>query len=444
MGDAGAGLILSIIGSYLTLYYTDSVGLSAAFAGTMMLVCRIFDGVSDILMGLLIDNTHTRIGKARPWFLISFVPLTLSFLACFFVPANLSDPGKKVYAIATYFLMSVVFYTVNNIAYHAMLQRFSLTSQDRSSVSAVRSMITVTICLVAGIATPLYLGSHDEALQSTWTGIIMAYAVISTVFLLLTAIGIKEKLPGNEDFKQHHRTGNSKEAVKAVLKTRYFWIAAGVSIFYFTSSNLTGMAYYFARDVMHNGAIQSIISLISVFPMVLGAPFAVMLINRLGKRKVLICGLTISVVASLMILIDPENVVLVLASTFIKCLGIVPISTAATTLAGDIADYVQMKDGVRSEGVTTSTYTVGVKIGAGLGSAIVAWALAIGKYDGAASVQAPSALTAMTVTTAVVPAVLYILCIVLLLFWDIEKYQTEVQQYMRQQMDNQTFLEENL
>lgn len=143
VGDAGGTMILTFPGSYLTLYYTDSVGMAVAFVGTMLLVCRLLDGLSDILMGVLIDRTHTRWGKARPWFALSVIPLALSFVALFMMPKSLTVAGQRIYAYVTYFLVTVVFYTINNVSYHAMLQRFSLTAKDRGTVSAVRSFLCV-------------------------------------------------------------------------------------------------------------------------------------------------------------------------------------------------------------------------------------------------------------------------------------------------------------
>ena len=94
-------------GTYLTLYYTDSVGLAAAAIGTMMLLTRLLDGISDLIMGSIIDRTHTKWGKARPWILWTAIPMGLGLVLMFSVPSGLSSGGKMVYAVITYILMAV-------------------------------------------------------------------------------------------------------------------------------------------------------------------------------------------------------------------------------------------------------------------------------------------------------------------------------------------------
>lgn len=127
MGDVGVNLVWTLPSSFLMLYYTDSVGISAAYIGTIMLICRLFDGFSDVLMGVVIDKTHTRWGKARPWLMLMTLPMLLSIYFTFKVPTG--EVGmQKAYTFISYFIMSVICYTAVNLSYHSMLPRFSLTS----------------------------------------------------------------------------------------------------------------------------------------------------------------------------------------------------------------------------------------------------------------------------------------------------------------------------
>ena len=116
LGDLGSNFVWTFISSFLTLYYTDSVLMSAALVGTIMLVCRIFDGVSDILMGMMLEKTRTKMGKAKPWFGGSIIPLVGIQLLVFNVPGTLSNGAKLGWIIVSYFLLTVVAYTVNNLS----------------------------------------------------------------------------------------------------------------------------------------------------------------------------------------------------------------------------------------------------------------------------------------------------------------------------------------
>ena len=103
MGDLGAGTLWGMASSFMLIYLTDTVGMAAATVGTILLLARCLDGVSDAFMGTVIDNTHARIGKARPWFLVSILPLAVSSVLLFNVPANISGTGQWIYVFAMYF-----------------------------------------------------------------------------------------------------------------------------------------------------------------------------------------------------------------------------------------------------------------------------------------------------------------------------------------------------
>ena len=120
VGDGGCNFVWTTIGSFLTLYYTDSVGISAAVIGTIMLLTRLLDGITDLGMGAVIDRTRTRWGKARPWVLWSAVPMGLGLVLLFNVPGSLSGSGKIAYAAVTYTLMAAVIYTACNLSYNTL------------------------------------------------------------------------------------------------------------------------------------------------------------------------------------------------------------------------------------------------------------------------------------------------------------------------------------
>ena len=436
-GDVGGNLIWSFASAFIVLYYTDSAMLSAAFAGTMMLICRFFDGLSDILMGIIIDKTRARWGKARSWILFSTLPLGLVFVATFNIPAGLSETSKNAYAFITYFLLSVVFYTASNLAYHTMLQRFSLTSQDRSVVSVVRTIFVLITVLTINLLTPALLASMGgEKSQIAWTTMSLIFGILAVIFLFITFFGVKEKLPvtviDNDGKKQ---TVPMKRALKTLLSSRYFYIAIFLFIVFYVSNGTQGIGIYYARDVLGDPNLFGIISLISILPMLVVMPFAPLLFKKIGKRNTMIIGLIISLVATSISLINPFNVLLYLITSVFRAAGLIPLAAAIFTLAGDVVDYNDMKTGIRAEGITTAANSVGSKLGIGIGSALLGWMLAWGKYDGSLAVQPESAINAMIVLSIVIPLVITAISVVLLLFWNLDKYQPEVQAYLKDKTD---------
>ena len=182
IGDGGVNFIWTFSGSFLAYYYTESVLLSAAFIGTMMLICRIFDGLSDIVMGVIIEKTHTKIGKARPWFGLSIIPLAILFNLVYRVPSGFSASGKTIYAAVTYFAMTVIVYTANNLSFHAMLSRISLDKDDRNKISSIRGIFAVVCGLATIILTNALLATHGgEASQNAWNYVVNLNTVIFLV-----------------------------------------------------------------------------------------------------------------------------------------------------------------------------------------------------------------------------------------------------------------------
>ena len=121
LGDAGCNFIWTTVGMFLTIYYTDKVGIPAAVVGTIMLLTRLLDGVSDLVMGNIVDHTHTRWGKARPWVGLMAPFMGLGLILLFNVPAGLSGGAKVAYASITYVLLAVVIYTACNLSYGTLM-----------------------------------------------------------------------------------------------------------------------------------------------------------------------------------------------------------------------------------------------------------------------------------------------------------------------------------
>ena len=432
MGDVGVNLVWTLPSSFLMLYYTDSVGISAAYIGTMMLICRLFDGFSDVLMGVIIDKTHTRWGKARPWLILMTIPMLLSIYFTFKVPA--AGVGmQKVYIFLSYFIMSVICYTAVNLSYHSMLPRFSLTSQDRASVSALRSIFALIVSVVVATITPMLLaGFGGSTSQAAWSKLNLIYCVVAFVAIMITFSQVKEKklLDENEQSKQAEPAVPLKEAVKILLSTRYFYISVFLFLSFYISNGTSGIMIYYARDVLGNENLMGLLSMSGMVPLLLAMPFVPALFKKFGKQKPMFVGMIISALCAFLMLLNPKNLMFYVGLSIVKSLASAPVMSAMYTFAGDIVDFNQWKHGIRTEGIATSVNSIGMKLGTGLGSALLGWMLAWGKYDAALAEQPSSAITAMIIVAIVIPALVSLVSAVLLYFWDMEKYQPEIIAYL--------------
>lgn len=425
LGDVGCNIMWGFIGSFLTYYYTDNVLIAAGTIGTVMLVARIFDGISDIIMGFIIERTHSRWGKARPWLLWAVVPLILTFLALFYVPSSLSSTGKVVYMAVTYILLSAVTYTAVNMAYITFFTLFAPDSNDRNVAATFRTLFAMLTALVIGMVTMPMLNSFGGvASQAAWTKLTVIYAIISFICIMITFLGVKEKeIPVAETVKVEQKRDRKSliQVFKGLAKGKYFYLAALLSIAFYLMNSTGGANIYFAKDIMHDENFVGILGLVSLPAMVLGAILAPILYNKVGKRKTMVAGSIICVLACAAQLINPYSRGMFLGLYALKGFGSMLFGTAISTLPGEVADWGEWKLGVRAEGIVTSLGSFGSKVGSGLGGGLVGWILAAGMYDGSKAVQEQSALNAEITLMIVVPMILAIIQIVLLIFWDMDK-----------------------
>ena len=188
LGDSACNLVWTTIMSFLTIYYTDNVGIAAAVVGTMMLVTRVLDGGSDLIMGVIIDKTNTKYGKARIWILLSAPLMSIGLIALFNVPGTLSTGGKTIYAYVTYIFIAAVAFTACNLSYATLLGLITNNPAERTSISSIRMMFANGTGLLLAVLTPIIVKKTGYGKVS------MIYAAIAFVFLVITFLGTKERV----------------------------------------------------------------------------------------------------------------------------------------------------------------------------------------------------------------------------------------------------------
>lgn len=414
LGDAGCNFVWTVVGSFLTLYYTDSVGVSAGIIGTIMLLTRLLDGLSDMGMGVIIDRTHTKWGKARPWVLISAPFMALGLMLVFNVPSGLSDTAKIIYISATYVFLAVIVYTACNLAYSTLLSLIASEQEDRTALSSIRFICTMVAVLVISYTTMLIVGKIG------WGGMSVLFGIIGMILLLVTFFGTKERT--KEEKKVEKTKLSVAESFKLLFKNKYFVLAAMLFVINYASAGSSmGIAIYYAKDVLGNMGIFGTLTLAGLLPVIAGLFLFPTLANRFGKWKCLVVGYLLEAIGYIMIFFMPTNIMIVLVALAIKGIGSVPHTAGMFALVADVVDYGEWKTGVRLDGLTYSAVSFGMKVGTGLGSAIVGWGLALGNYDAAATTQVESAVEAIKALYSYVPLVLIVVGLIILLMTNLDK-----------------------
>lgn len=424
-GDSAANIYVAVSSTFLTAFYTDTVGIAAAAIGTMMLLARIFDGATDLVMGAIVDKTKSKYGKARPWVLWSAPCMMLGLILLFTVPSSLNDSGKLAYAYVSYIFMNCLVYTANNLPYNALLSRMTLNVQDRATTASLRFVMTQFVTLIINAITMPLVGALG------WTVTAIIYGIAEVVMLLICFLFCKEHI--GEDASGGAvkvETVPLNVALPSVFKNQYFYLQALLFLFLFIFVVVAGMSNaYFCNVVMQNPNLIGVFSSAQTIPAIIANFVNPTLVQKFGKRKTMMGGAILMILGSCLIGIANTNVTLIVAGIAIRGFGMGPISSGVFAMTADVVDYGEWKTGIRSEGLINSCTSFGMKVGIGLGSAVGTGILAMGGYlEGTApELQPLSAIGAIKFEIGYLGAIVSAVCLLLVFLMNIDKFIDKMQ-----------------
>lgn len=396
-GDVANNLTFSMISAFLLIYYTDVAGISAATAGTLFLVIRIWGGVADLIAGNRVDKTSSRWGRFRPYLLFGSAPLMLLLIAVFTIPSGLSDTGKVVWAFASYALFQLA-YSVVNIPYGSLAAAMTQDPHVRATLSTSRSMAaSVTILVIALVVSPQVENATN--LQRSFTITTIVFAVVGVALYLWCFQTSQERV---------HRSTATVTMTQTVRMLRenkpLIILCFGALVFLSGQFSLQTVAVYYARDVLGNAGLYIWLTLAQTIGMLVAASLVPRAVGTLGKKRAFVLAAGVGAVAALAVALAPSS----MAWFGILAYGLlgVPMGMVATlifALQADTVDYGQWRSGVRAEGASYSVLSFMRKAGQGVGGAAAAYAIGIGGYVSGASTQTESAVVSVRVAAGGIP-----------------------------------------
>lgn len=417
-GDCGCNFVWNVLALFMTIYYTDSVMISAAAVGAIMLVSRLSDGISDLVTGALLDKTNTRWGKTRPWILFSAPFMAIGLILTFSVP-DISETGKVIYAFCTYFFLNVIVYTAANLPYNALLSLITDDQKERTSLSSIRFFMVNCLVIILSFVTP------PAAKALGWFGITTIYGIIAMCCLLITFFVCKERVSPTVCQKKENIP--FIEAVKHLFKNKYFIYLTIIFVIDYVMFAINGSSgMYYVKYIFHDENIFGILVLFGNVPMMLSCLFFPVIANRFGKWNCMIGGYVVMIIGFGIIALFPDNWYCALIGNVIAGMGRAPHNAGLFALVADVIDYGEWKTNKRIEGVTYSVTSFGMKLGAGLGGAVTGIVLALGNYDGSLAIQSESAITAIMAICAYIPIALCVLGILIMLTANLDKIYPKV------------------
>src|SRR5699024_3338944 len=192
LGDFGANYSWTFIASFITIYLTDVAGISAGIIGTIIIIARFADGFTDLLMGFIIDNMSSNMGKAKPCVFWTAPILGLLTFLLFNVPDFLGQTSKIVYVFLIYFLVLAIFYTANNVAYSSLTSFMTNDKRERVSLGSIR-FIFANIAVLSITTFTTFIVDAFGGGQQGWTVTAALYALLCVIPLMITGWFSKER-----------------------------------------------------------------------------------------------------------------------------------------------------------------------------------------------------------------------------------------------------------
>jgi len=416
LGDTASHFVWDMVGFWILIFYTDTFGISAAAAGTIMLIARLWDMASDPIMGVIADRTSTRWGKFRPYLLWVAAPYALLAVAAFSTP-DFGPTGKVVYAGVTYLLLMTA-YTAINLPYSSLGAVMTADGYERASLNTYRFICAFAGQLVvAGLALTMarQLGGGDDARGYQLT--LVVFGAISFVFFMIAFASTTERIQ-----PPVAQRSSLREDLR-VLFANVPWIVLSVvgllSFVMFAMQNAS-VAFYFKYYVGDAENVQ-LFNVIGSLALIAGLPFSRPLAQRFGKRNVFIGSSLLSGIAfGLIVLPGAKDLVTIYALNILGKIAYAPAVPLLWTMLADTADYSEWTSGRRATGLVFSASTFAQKGGWGIGGALAGWILAAFGYVEQSAVQSAEAVTGIRLMVSVFPGLLSILCAALLLLYRLD------------------------
>lgn len=412
----------SLLLMQVTFYATEYVGLSAGLVGTLLLVSKLFDGVTDLVAGFIIDKTHTKLGKARPYELF-LIPTWILTVLLFSTPTSMGTFGKAAYFFVLYLLINAVCVTFLSSSEAVYLARSTKDEGLRAKALTVAGIMATLFPTGASIALPIMMATWGTQ-PGGWTKIMLAFGIPFTIVGLIRFFCIKEieEKPVQTDQEDRKQDVSLKESLKSVFGNKYLWILSMAALLCSVNNgmNMSTGSYYFQYIVGDLAAMSTIgmLGLVTPFVLVL-FPIAV---RKIGGMNFVRIGLVTAVIGNIIKYFAGANVPMILLGSVIAAIpGASALMMIGSIFVIQCMDYGEKKTGVRVEGMVNSVYGFATKVGSGLASGLLGLLMGVAGFVGGAETQVGSAITAIRWSYSLVPAIICIVMLIILHFYTLEK-----------------------
>ena len=432
-GDIAGNVVYALLAAFVMIYLTDTVGLNAGIVGTLIAVSKIFDGISDIFFGAMIDKTKSKMGKARPWMLYGYFGCAVCLVAIFCIPVDMGQKAQYAWFFIAYTLLNAGFYTANNIAYSALTALITKNNSERVQMGSIRFMFAFGTSMLIQAITVGFVAKLGGG-AAAWRTVAIIYTIIGVISNTLSVLSVKEL--SDEELAEDKKSDESEEkynlisAFKLLVHNKYFLMICGSYLLMQLYSATLGMGIYFMKYVLGDEGLFGAFSWAINIPMIVGLLVTPILVAKFnGMYKLNVAGYVIGTAGRLGVVAAGYmgNIMLMLAFTAVAALGMSPLQGDMNALIATTSEYTRLTTGKKVDGTMYSCTSFGTKVGGGLGTAIAGWMLAASGYVQNAVTQSQSCVNMLYVMYLWLPMIFNLIITFILIRLNVEKANKELQ-----------------
>lgn len=428
-GDVAGNVVYAFLSTFVMFYLTDTVGMNVGIVGILMAASKLLDAVTDLFFGNQLDRTATKLGKARPWMLFGYIGCAVMLAAVFMIPSGWGDAAQYAYFFITYTLLNAVFYTVNNIAYATLIALITKNTSERVLLGSIRYMFAFAATMMIQTVT-IDLVSAWGGGAAGWKAVALLYAAIGLVVNTISCLCVKE-LPEADLYKtdlveypKPDAPCTILEGFRLLVSNKYYLMICGIYLISQLCQSCLSMGVYYMKYVLGDAGLLKTFSMFTNVPLIIGLVITPILVRRLrGMYKLNLVGYALTAIGRIGMMISAylESIPMMLAFTGISAICTSPMQGGFNALIASCSEYTFLTKGRRIDGIMYACSSFGIKVGAGIGTAVSGWLLAAAGYVENAAVQTGSTITMLHILYLWVPILLNVGITLILSRLNVEK-----------------------
>ena len=444
-GDIAGNVVYAFLSSFVMIYLTNTVGLNAGVVGTLIALSKLFDGVTDIFFGSMIDKTKSKMGKARPWMLYGYIGCAITLAAIFAIPTSMGKFAQYAWFFIAYTLLNAIFYTANNIAYSALTALVTKNNKERVEMGSYRFIFAFSTSLLIQSVTLVFVDKMGGGAEG-WRMVAIIYAIIGLIVNTVSVLSVKE-LSEEELNEGIGKQGIEEkytliDAAKLLFSNKYYVMICGTYILQQIYSAMINMGLYYMMYILFNKELYPVFSWAVNIPLIIALLITPFLVEKWkGMYRLNLTGYIVGTIGRALVVVAAYfgSVELMIVFTAVAAFGMGPWQGDMNAVIAECSEYTYLTKNKRVDGTMYSCTSLGVKLGGGVGTAIAGWLLAFSGFDEKLAIQPESCIQMLQIMYLWIPLVITLIITIIMSKMKVEKANAKLQAEYSREADGHTW-----